>query len=78
MCSSEVIEKAFDSLNKMAEVQGDMKAPSAERLEAMAKVTATVPWERVHSLKIDWETVRANGEDELLPRLDLVMKGDLP
>jgi hypothetical protein len=80
MNKAEVIEAALESLHKVAELKANMQGGAAERLEAMAKVTAGIPWDQIATMSIGWDTVRyteeGNEHVELLPILNVVMKED--
>jgi len=75
MDEKQVFERAMESLDKLAEVSADMKAHSAERLEAVAKITATLPWKDVATLSIGWEIHAIDDSESIFPTLNVVMKG---
>jgi len=81
MNEKEVFEAGLKSLEKIAEFSASEMGAAAERLEAMAKVTADIPWDMVATLSIGWRTVEYKDGDsggvELLPTLDVVMKEQL-
>jgi hypothetical protein len=77
MDQQELIDKALEVLTNVAEFKDGMKPATAQRLEAMAKVTAGVPWDKVSTLSIGWESFNNSntGTDlEFFPTLNVVMK----
>lgn len=68
------LKKAWDVLEQIASTH--MKAPpsSVARLAVMIPAIRDLPWDKVHSVKVDWNMI----DGELVPTLDIVMKGDLP
>lgn len=53
---------------------GSGKGAGAQRMEALAQVVAAlgISPESIHSLEIDWRSVRVGGTDELVPVLRMV------
>lgn len=78
MNSKEVFEAGLESLEKIAELKANMQGPAAERLEAMAKVVAGIPWDQIATLSIGWDVAKYTEEEdehvELLPVLNVKMK----
>lgn len=80
MNNKEVFEAALKSLDKVAELKANMQGDGAQRLEAMAKVVAGIPWDQIATMSIGWDVARYTEEGgpqvELLPILNIVMKED--
>jgi len=71
-------KKALSMMESVAKIQADQEPASVARLKAMAEVVKDIPWDNVHSIEIGWESVLNVDMLELCPKLNIVMKGDLP
>ena len=78
MSSQETINNALKVLETAAEGLATASPASAQRMAAMAGITSNVPWELVQSCKVNWRTIDTDDGDELVPVLDIIMKGELP
>ncbi len=75
MDKKEVFEAGLDSLKKITELKANMLGGAAERLEAMAKVVAGIPWDEVSTLSIGWDAAKdENYNVQFLPTLNVNMK----
>jgi len=45
-----------------------------EELSALVLIIRELPWDKIHSVKIDWNMI----DGELVPTLEVVTRGNLP
>jgi hypothetical protein len=73
----ELIDKALKTLINKTKLETKQRDIATERLEALSKITAKIPWDEVATLSIGWESFNNSNcstDLEFFPTLHVVMK----
>jgi len=67
-------KRALAVLENVAQMQANATPASAARLAALIPAFKELPWDNIHTVRVKWDMIA----DDLVPTLEVVMKGDLP